>query len=337
MNPKVEHQHRPGHGERRYLDGGKRNVLPRQVLLPRLPGAVEAGEIGVELLRPHHVGERGAGLGADAFRLGKDVVGLQPGGRAEVRAARVDASGLRERAALVHGHEAAEKQQVAGTDRLRLSGVGHRHARVDALLLRRAALAHADRVDFYAARLADEAGRRRGEEGGRGRRVAEVARPDLVEGGHVVEVAQVDLRLDHLGQRIADHRERRLELVLDDELGLELDRRALPQVARGHARARIERAFLGLQGLRGLAGDEHVVAAGQDRAVAGRGMHRQVGGAVLRRREVVRRHDRHQLHFHLLPGEQQALVQVGGAGRDMAGEILAAHVVVGIHCARARV
>jgi hypothetical protein len=118
-------------------------------------------------------------------------------------------------------------------------------------------------------------------------------RPHLVERRDVVEVAQVDLRLHHLGKRVADRRQRRLELVLDDELRLELDRRSLPQVPGGHARLRVERPFLGLQRFGGLPGDEHVVAAGEHRAVAGGGVHRQVRRPVLHRLESPGGHRRH--------------------------------------------
>ena len=69
MDPQVEHDDGARNGERGDFDGGKGDVLPRQVLLPGPPGAVEAGEVGVELLRAHHVGERGARLAADALGL----------------------------------------------------------------------------------------------------------------------------------------------------------------------------------------------------------------------------------------------------------------------------
>ena len=42
-------------------------------------------------------------------------------------------------------------------------------------------------------------------------------------------------------------------------------------------------------------------------------------------------HDGHELHFHVLPGEQEFLVQVRGAGRHVAAEKGAPHCVIGRH------
>ena len=63
-------------------------------------------------------------------------------------------------------------------------------------------------------------------------------------------------------------------------------------------------------------------------------MHRQVGRPMLQRLEAFPGHRRDELHLDVRPIEEKALVQVGRARRNVAGEELAPHFVVRIDRAR---
>src|SRR5688500_6405419 len=78
VDPQIEHHDRAGNAECGHLDRRKGQVLLGQVLVLRLPGALEVGEAGVELLRAHRVGEGGAGLATQALGAGEDMLHLRP-------------------------------------------------------------------------------------------------------------------------------------------------------------------------------------------------------------------------------------------------------------------
>src|SRR5262249_44634960 len=100
--------------------------------------------------------------------------------------------------------------------------------------------------------------------------LAELPRPRLVEGGIILAVREVDLRVHDILQLRAGERERADHALLDDEVRLELDRLAaplralLPQRRRGDAVA----ARLVAARERRDAGNEDAVADGERRRIA---------------------------------------------------------------------
>src|SRR5262245_19195724 len=76
----------------------------------------------------------------------------------------------------------------------------------------------------------------RGDEGRCRYALAEVARPDLVERRHVVDIREVNLRLDHARERRARALEGGDELIAHNVIGLELYAIAFPNMPFGHLR-----------------------------------------------------------------------------------------------------
>ena len=208
----------------------------------------------MELVDADHVLERGSAGPANLLRLLQDEAHLGARGDGEMGQARARLS-RGGGAVLIHGHQRREQQQIPGANGRR--AVGHRrgHGTIDDLLARRAAIGERHHVDLDDPLDHREARRR--DDAERAAPFTEMSIPDLDEVGKVLDVAEVGLSLDDALERGAGGFQRRLDALVDDELGLQANLEAGPQRAVGHMRARIDRPIFGIGH---LTGDEDVVA-----------------------------------------------------------------------------
>ena len=133
--------------------------------------------------------------------------------------------------------------------------------------------------------------------------------------------------------RGADQRQRLHHALLDDELGLELDRLPGPLGALGHqgrgGDAVSPRLVADRQ--RGDAGNEDEVAGGERRRIARGRPAGQRLVLVMGHLEARPRDDAERLDVHVGAGQQQLLLGDRGGRRDAAVEELAAGLLVGRH------
>ena len=159
--------------------------------------------------------------------------------------------------------------------------------------------------------------------------VAEVAVPDVQEFRQVVDVGEIDLRLDRVLERAAAGLERGLEPRVDEKLGLQPDIGAVPE--------RIGRAIGGLGDpghlvvVRHLAGDKDVVARDQRSDEAGVLRHGHALGLRRLRRAVPAGQHRNHRHVHVGAGDQQLVHQHGRARRHELLEHRLAGALIGVH------
>ena len=172
--------------------------------------------------------------------------------------------------AVAHRHQSRDEQQIAGADRRR-AALEQRRNRRDDLLRGLAVFGERDGVYLDARFRHDEAGRRGGDDRRRGLD-RKMLRPDLAKTGNILLIAQIDLRLHH-GVEAGVHRfERRLQLAPDDEVCLQLDRRALPESCGRVAPRDRPAGSSFFERFRRLAGHKAEVAGAERRAVAGAGV-----------------------------------------------------------------
>ena len=288
---------------------------------------IEIGDVGMELLDPHDVFERGPGGGADPRRGVEDRVGLVPGGLDEMRLARI---GRGHPPVPVRRHQRRQEQQVAAAHGLRLVRECGRRAGLDDRLGRFPVAVRED-VDLDPAVLDDQPARRAGDDRERGAG-AEMLRPDVVHHRAVQGIGQIDLRLHDIRRAEPHEVERGEQAAGDDEPGFEPQPLAAPELPlfdQGSGGDAVARLLPGHR-QRGVARNEHEVARRERRRVARTRLAAQrLVVDMVDRRAVPG--DGNRLEIERGARQQQPLLDDRGAGRDQRAEAPPALGLVGRH------